>query len=70
MIFEEEIDVLLERVIVHERSKLKERLAVDGLGAERVDRVVDHPLAAVPEVPRDVGGLAGGNLKSAIAAFD
>ena len=49
VIFEEEIDVLLERVIVHERSQLEKRLAEDGLGAERVDRVVD-PLA-LSEVP-------------------
>ena len=49
VIFEEEIDVLLERVIVHERSQLEKRLAEDWLGAERVDRVVD-PLA-LSEVP-------------------
>ena len=49
VIFEEEIDVLFERVIVHERSQLEKRLAEDGLGAERVDRVVD-PLA-LSEVP-------------------
>ena len=49
VIFEEEIDVLFERVIVHERSQLEKRLAEDGLRAERVDRVVD-PLA-LSEVP-------------------
>lgn len=49
VIFEEEIDVLFERVIVHKRSQLEKRLAEDRLRAERVDRVVDS--LALSEVP-------------------
>lgn len=64
VILEEEVNILIKRVVVHERPKLEEGLSIDWLRTERLNRIVCA--TTVAQMSRDVGRLADGDLNLAV----
>jgi len=67
MILEQEINIFLESVIVHERAELEDRLALDWLRADILSSLKSP--SAVAHKPRDVGRAAAGDILT-IRAFE